>query len=110
MKCGKVQKERMRGKKEVLTVKVGTASKRTERPKGMQDRRIKSANLLKASQVTLILKMSHWTITFIRSSNADAIQLNEAAATAAVELKMRFSGLLNCQANAVASEMRSGAH
>lgn len=49
--------ERMRGKKEVLTAKVGKV-------KGMQDRRIKSANLLKASQVTLILKMSHCIISY----------------------------------------------
>lgn len=54
--------------------------------------------------------MSHCSITFIRSSNADAIQLDDAAAAAAVELKMRFSGLSNCQTIAVASEMRSDAH
>lgn len=56
-----------------------------------KDRRVKSANLLKTSQVFLILKMSHCAITFIHSSNADAIQLNDTA----VEIKLRFSGFQN---------------
>lgn len=53
--------------------------------------------------------MSHCAIIFTQV-NADAIQLNDAATAATVDLKLRFSGYSKFQAIAVASEMRLDAH